>query len=270
MESSESPDSKDVTTISHDTGASEIANHVESSPTISSYGQASSSGNDQAMAAPPRYGDVNEQQLQSGDVGEQQPGSDAAMNPSSNRQALPNQIANVPNYNMNHQHEQLLNNDLNPYDLPMNERQQNGQYDQPGQVMPRRPPLYSRRGMNPAPIRPKIPHFHLRFGNQYWTFNDYGQRVPMRDRPRPPLRHRQRQPVNVCHRLLMNERQPTNERQRNGEQNQQPQVNQNPPPLVSRREVEPGIFEEIYSHRRYRIDRPRMFGADRCAVSIIV
>ncbi|XP_016659925.1 uncharacterized protein LOC100574563 [Acyrthosiphon pisum] len=263
MEPSESPDSKDVTTISHGTGASEIANHVESSPTILSYGQASTSGNDQVMAAQPRQGDVNEQQLQSGDVDEQ-PGSDAAMNPCSSLQALPNQIANVPNYNMNQQHEQLLNNDFNPQ-LPMNEHQQNGLYDQPPQIRPRRPPLNSRRGTYPAPIRQKIPHFHFSFGNQYWTFNDFSQRVPMADRPRPPLRYRLRQPANVCHRLLMNERQPTNEPQRNGEQNQPPQASPNPPPLISRREVEPGIFEEIYSHRRYRMDRPKMFGVNRCA-----
>lgn len=266
MESSESPNSKDVATISHDTGASEIVNPVESSPTISNHGQASSSENDQAMAAQPRHDDVNEQQLQSGNVDEQQPGSDAAINPCSSRQALPNQIANMSNYNMN---QQLLNNDLNPQ-LPMNERQQNGLYNQPPQVRPRRPPFNSRRGPNPAPIRQKIPHFHFSFGNQYWTFNDFSQRVPMRDRPRPPLRQRQRQQVNVCHRLLMNERQPTNEPQRNGEQNQPPQARPNLPPLISRREIEPGIFEEIYSHRRFRMDRPRIFGVDRCAVSIMV
>lgn len=267
MESSENPDSNDVTTISHDTGVSEIANQVESSPTIYSHGQASFSGNDQAMASQPRHGDVNEQQLQCEDVGEQQYESGAAMNPSSNREALPNQIANVPNYNMNQQYEQLLNNDRNPQ-LPMNE--QNGQYDQPPQVRPRRPPLYYRRGRNPVPIRQKFPHFHLSFGNQNWTFNDFSGRVPMRDRPLPSLRHRQRHPVNICHRLTMNERHPTNEPQRNGEQSQPAQARPNPPPLISRIEIEPGIFEEIYSHRNYQIDRPRIFGSERCAVSIMV
>ncbi|KAL4105156.1 hypothetical protein QTP88_020428 [Uroleucon formosanum] len=283
MESSESPDSKNVTTVSHD--------------------QASFSGNDQAIAA--QHGNIDEQQL----------GSDAAMNqPCSSQPSPSNEIANVPNDNVNQQHQQPLNNDLHPQppinerqqnspndnvnqqhqqplnnDLhpqpPINERQQNGpndnvnqQHQQPlNNDLHPQPPINERQqnGPNDQPLqlrlrvpprgrfvfRKRIPHFHFTFGNRNWTYNDMSQRVSVREHLQPPIRRRRRPQVNTCCRLTMNERQPQPLQHYYNEQNQVPLT---PPPLISRREIEPGIFEEIYSHNNYWSNRHIMLGVERC------
>lgn len=242
MESSESPDSKNVTTISDS--------------------QASSSGNDQAIAA--QHGNIDEQQL----------GSDAAMNqPSSSRQSLSNLIANVPNDNVNQQHQQLLNNDLHPRP-PINERQQNGPNYQPPEVRPRVTPRWR------FEIQKRVPHFHLIFGNQNWIYYNYPrQKVSVRVRVRSPMRPRQQPPVipnepppqvNLCELVITNEQQLPPIQQLNGKRNQVPST---PPPLVSKKEIEPGIFMELYSHEKSNnslANRRTMYGADRCLVSIKV
>jgi len=236
MESSESPDSKNGTTIS----------------------QASYSRSDPGIAAEPRLDSYNEQKSK-------------CNAPCTSQQALANEIRNVPDDNgVNQQHQQLLNNNIHPQ-LPINEPMLN---NGPGNQLPqlprrrRRPPLRRRRAGGRSIIRQRIPHFHFTFGNQDWTYNDLSQRIPVRVRLVPAVRNRYRPPVNVCHRLMMNERPSMTVQQWDGEQDQGPST---PPPLISRREIEPGIFEELYSHRQnYFADKPKMLGVDRCIVSIKV
>ncbi|XP_022164024.1 histone-lysine N-methyltransferase SETD1B-like [Myzus persicae] len=111
---------------------------------------------------------------------------------------------------------------------------------------------------------------------------------PLPELPPPPM-IQQHIGINECHRLLMNSRRtlafdlprplpsndvtpsiPMNGRQLNGLFDQPPYLMPALPPLVSRREVEPGIFEEIYSHRAEPYRARTMFGRPRCMCQDLV
>jgi len=221
------------------------------------------------MADQPRHGNVDEQQPLIENVNEQQPGSDVVRNPCLNQQARPNHIANMIDPR------RLMPHHLNPR-LPPNERHQ------PRQEM-QRYPLLRGNAMNGDQIEYRTPHFHLTIGNRDWTFNDFRNRLPVRVRQRSPMSERQQPPpapprelellplrphqriqINECHELPMNEIRPITIREPLPSTAMQRRLM-----LVSRIEIEPGIFREIYSRHPARRMR-KMFGLSRCMVCIIV
>jgi len=218
--------------------------------------------NDQAMNDQPENGNVDDQQPQQDNVDEQQPANnDAALNPDLNQQGPPNQIANVPDGLVAQPQQQLPVNIPNPR---INRPPQNGLFYLPPHIMPI-PPSSIPRVRIPIPpgvVMYKTPHFHFRFGDIYWTFNDFSQRIPTNEyqsSPHPIV------PLNVCRQLPMRPFQLPSKNLIT----QNNQLMANPPPLVSRIEIEPGIFEEFYSHRT-PTNSTIMLKSPRCTVSVIV